>query len=120
MTNMLREGAAWLTKQLLENASDPITYSRGSVSLTLCATIGSTSFDSEQADGTITRFESRDYILQAQEAAKLLETLGLPEDGDLINDGVNTYEALALTGAQPFRHSDRHRTIIRVHTKQIG
>ena len=117
MSNMLRDGATWLTKQLLDNASDPITYSRGAVSLTMCATIGNTAFDSEQADGSMIRFESRDYIF---EAAKLVPLLGLPQDGDLIHDGDHTYELLALNGAQPFRYSDRHRTLLRVHTKQVS
>ena len=115
--NMLSEGATWLKTQLLENASDPITYSRGAITMSLCATIGTTAWDSEQADGSMIRFESRDYIL---EAAKLVPLIGLPQDGDLIHDGKHTYEVLALNGTQPFRYSDRHRTIIRVHTKQIG
>lgn len=117
MTNMLKEGAAWLNKQIADHARDPITYSRGAVSLTLYATIGNTAFDSEQADGSMIRYESRDYVI---EAAKLVPLLGLPQDGDLIHDGDHTYELLSLNGAQPFRYSDRHRTIIRVHTKQIG
>lgn len=115
--NMLRNGAAWLTRQIADNASDPITYSRGSVSLSIQATKGTTSFDSEQADGSMIRFESIDYLI---EAATLIPTMGLPQDGDLIHDRDHTYELLALNGAQPFRYSDRHRTILRVHTKQIG
>ena len=117
MTNMLSEGAAWLNKQLLDNASDLITYSRGAITMSLCATIGSTAWDSEQADGSMIRFESRDYMI---EAAKLVPLLGLPQDGDIIHDGKQTYEVLAMNGTQPFRYSDRHRTILRVHTKQIG
>ena len=114
---MLRDGAAWLTRQIANHASDPITYSRGAVSLSITATKGTTSFDSEQSDGSMIRFESIDYLI---EAATLTPTMGLPQDGDLIHDGDHTYELLALNGAQPFRYSDRHRTIIRVHTKQIG
>lgn len=117
MSNMLSQGAAWMAGQLLANASDPITISRGAITLALQAMIGSTSFDSVESDGSITRFESKDFIV---EAAKLVGTIGLPQDGDLINDGKHSYEALALTGEQPFRYSDRHRTLIRIHTKQVG
>ena len=117
MTNMLSDGSAWLVQQMMDHASDSITYSRGAVTVPMQATIGSTAFDSEQADGSMIRFESRDYIV---EAAKLVPLMGLPQDGDLINDGKHTYEALALNGSQPFRYSDRHRTLLRIHTKQIG
>ena len=114
---MLRDGAAWLARQMVDTASDPVSYSRESVSLSIQATKGSTSFDSEQADGSMIRFESIDWLI---EAATLLPVMGLPRDGDLIHDGEHTYELLALTGVQPFRYSDRHQTILRVHTKQIG
>lgn len=115
--NMLRQGAIWLARQMIDNASDPITYSRDAVSLSIQAVKGTTSFDSEQADGSMIRFEAIDFLI---EAATLLPSMGLPQDGDLIHDGEHTYELLALSGVQPFRYSDRHRTIIRVHTKQIG
>lgn len=117
MTNMLSEGSAWLVGQLVDNASDPVTYSRAPITLTCSAMKGTTSFDSEQADGSMIRFESLDYIFKASEFVPLL---GLPQGGDLIYDGTHIYEVLAINGSQPFRYSDRHRTLIRIHTKQIG
>jgi hypothetical protein len=115
--NMLRDGAAWLARQMIDSASDPVTYSRDSVSLSIQATKGTTSFDSEQADGSMIRFEAIDFLITA---STLIPSMGLPQDGDQIHDGEHTYELLALSGVQPFRYSDRHRTILRVHTKQIG
>jgi hypothetical protein len=115
--NMLRDGAAWLAQQIDDHATDPVTYSRDSVSLSIQATKGSNSFDSEQADGSMIRFESVDFLITA---STLVPLMGLPQDGDLIHDGEHTYELLALSGVQPFRYSDRHRTKLRVHTKQIG
>jgi hypothetical protein len=117
MGNMLSTGADWIAGKLIDSASDPVTYSRDSVSFNIDATKGSTAFDSDQGDGGFVRFESQDFIFKA---SQLFDRIGLPKDGDLIHDGTHNYEVLALSGAQPFRYCDRHRTLIRVHTKQIG
>ena len=106
----------FISAKLLEHASDPITYSRGSVTFTMKATPGSTPFESSQSDGGVLRFESKDFIVQAS-AFQLLDE---PKDGDKINDGAHDYEVLALSGEAPFRYCDRHRTLMRIHTKQIS
>lgn len=46
MANILQAGAMWLAGQLNDHASDPIVYSRASVSLTLNAVLGQTQFES--------------------------------------------------------------------------
>lgn len=117
MANLLKTGANWLAEQMLSHASDCITYTRDAVSIDMQATVGSTAFESDQGDGGFVRFESKDFIFQAK---KLVDRIGLPKDGDTIHDGQHTYEVLSLSGSQPFRYCDRHRTLIRVHTKQIG
>jgi len=115
MANMLQAGAMWLAGQLNDHASDPIVYSRASVSLTLNAVLGQTQFESDSGDGLVTRFESRDFIVDYA----CLARLGDPQDGDLIQLGNQTFEVLTLSGAQPFRFADRHRIKIRIHTKEI-
>jgi hypothetical protein len=107
MTNMLRDGANWLAQQMGEHASDPIVYSRASVSLTMRATLGQTQF--------VTRYESRDFIVDFA----CMGRLGEPLDGDLIQLGDQQFEVLSISGEQPYRFVDRHRVQIRIHTKEI-
>jgi len=115
MTNMLRDGANWLAQQMGEHASDPIVYSRASVSLTMRATLGQTQFESIANDGSMTRYESRDFIVDYA----CMGRLGEPLDGDLIQLGDQQFEVLSISGEQPYRFVDRHRVQIRIHTKEI-
>lgn len=94
-----------------------ITYSRGTLSATVTATIGETVFESDTEFG-ILRIESRDYLITK---SRLDDAgFGEPQRGDRITetqgDETVTYEVLDRQGAMPFRYCDTSRRRVRVHT----
>lgn len=115
--NMLNTGSQWLAQQLGQHASQCITYSRGGIVLKIDATMGSSTFESQDVDGAIHRVETRDFILT--DVAKFEGRFGKPLEGDQINDGTNNYRVLAPGGEQPYRYAGQHRSMLRIHTKQL-
>lgn len=130
MTDLLRDGLAWLAGQRHDHMSTEVTYHRGAQSVTLRATVGRTPFDVTSDSGVSIRSESRDYIIRTADLV-LGGASSLPLVGDKIHevDGVTTYiyEVLtpgAVTGAQGERdphyvYSDPGRLALRVHTKLV-
>ena len=100
-----------------------VRYSRGSQSVELPATVGSSDFQVETSVGAIETFESRDYIVRAADLV-LADQLITPQRGDTISEtqaGVTyTYEVLAPGAEQCWRWSDPYRVSMRIHTKQVS
>jgi len=122
MGDMLADAAEWLGDVLHTHASRSIAYVRGAESLDLKATIGQTEFGI--ADGmVVTYYQSRDFLILA--ADLILSGLQAePARGDQIQErqadgSVLVYEVMAPSGQQPWRYSDPHRIVMRVHTKQV-
>lgn len=97
-----------------------VTYSRGTLSATVIATIGETIFESDTEFGVL-RIESRDYLITK---SRLDDAgFGEPQRGDRITetqgDEVVTYEVLDRPGAMPFRYCDSGRARVRVHTTKV-
>lgn len=66
MTDLLDEGMAWLSEQMQNFASQPVTYVRGDLSVSVQATIGRTEFETVDAYGVVQRVVSRDYLFPAE------------------------------------------------------
>jgi len=115
--NMLQAGSQWLAQQLGQHASDCITYSRGAVTLKIDATRGTSTFESEDVDGAIHRVETQDFLIT--DVSKFESRFGTPQDGDQVNDGKSNYRVLAPGGEKPYRYSGQHRTVLRIHSKQL-
>lgn len=123
MTDLLERGAAWLDDQRKRHLARKVAYLRGADQVEVDATIGRTEFEQADEYGVIHRTESRDYLVSAADLV-LGGVVELPKAGDRIRetDGEQLliYEVLAPGGEPPWRWSDRHRRMLRIHTKYVG
>jgi hypothetical protein len=115
MADMLQTGVTYLLAALSAHASRSVTYRRGATSATINATLGSTAFEEIASDGSVMRFESRDYIVSTP---TISTALGSPQVGDYIDDGDIRYEVLPVTTQQSFKYLDPFRLGLRIHTKK--
>lgn len=120
MPDLMQTGASWLVSQLATNASQSITYRRGSHSTatTIAATKCPVRSEQDREFG-ILRIGSCDWIIKAS----LLVIGGVtvePQKNDVIveSDG-QEWQVLAENGEDCFRPFDPHRTAFRIHTKRI-
>ena len=122
MTDMLRDGQAWLAEKLKTHASRLVTYQRDDAEAELPATIGRSFYEQDDGEGIVTRSQVRDFLIDT--ADLLLSPIGsLPKRGDWIletEDGTTfTYEVMSLGGEPAWRYSDPFRLKLRIHTKLI-
>ena len=118
MSDLLAQGAAWLTAQRRASASQTVTYSRGVATVSLSAAIGSSAFSLDNGNVVLT-IESRDYLFAAADLI-LGGVQVTPLAGDRITEADGqVYEVLPMAGEPAWRHSDRQRTSLRVHTRQV-
>ena len=117
--NILAGASNWLADMVARHASSPVVYSRGLDRIALNAASGKTPFEQTNADGIMTQFVSRDFIVKASDLC-----LGggeiLPAPGDRIEETVGAttrvFEVLSLAGAP---HYTLAGAMIRIHTKQV-
>jgi hypothetical protein len=115
--NLLRFGSEWLAKQMGQHTSQCVTYSRGAVTLKIDATRGTSTFDSQDIDGAIHRVDTQDFLIT--DVDKFLARFGEPKDGDQIHDGTTEFRVLSPGSEKPYRYSGQHRTVLRIHSKQL-
>jgi hypothetical protein len=124
MTNLLQSGQEWLANQLKVHASSEVTYQRGLNQVQVQAVIGRTLLKLEDGYGGVhMEWTDRDFLITPSEL--ILAGLPiLPERGDIIRETENgttyLYEVMAPGNEPPWRWSDPHRQLFRIHTKQIG
>lgn len=123
MANLLQTGSDWLEGMRDSYASQSITYSRGSDTVTLNATFGKTDYEVDDEYGVRVKGETTDFLLLADELV-LDGTKELPDRGDRISVVRNAvsivYEVVPLSGQGCYRFSDSFGKTLRIHTKQIG
>ncbi len=123
MADVLEKGLAWLDAMNRLHRSVPVTYRRDGRSVTLPATVGKTSFHYARDAGPFESFESRDYIVAANDLALDGQPF-LPRPGDRIVEAeggmVFLYEVMSLEDEPPFRWCDPYRRTLRIHTKYVG
>jgi len=122
VTDVLKQGQAWLADQLTTHASRSVVYRRGELGAELVATVGKSHYQQDDGNGVITRSQVRDFLIDTQ--SLLLSIIGtLPRRGDKIveidGDQTFVFEVMALGGDPPWRYSDPFRLKLRIHTKQI-
>ena len=117
MADLLKTGSTWLNGQRHENMAATVAYTRDAVPVNISATVGSTEFVRDEADGLMESYEMRDYLIRASDLLAGFPTNGLPTSGDTITDDGYIYEVMAADGAPCYRWSDRHHTVLRIHTK---
>ena len=123
MADLLQKGMAWLEAQRTKFMTQPVIYQRGTDSVEVAATIGTTTFQVDDGDGAMLRIESRDYLILAADLV-IGETPVLPKRGDRIRETsgsqVFTYEVMAPGDEPCWRWSDGYRQTLRIHTKQTN
>lgn len=127
MVNLIGDGMAWLAGQLADNCSVAVVYSRVNVATTLSvttyaslgrnpiATVGAAS------EALLVDVSEMDFLIRV--ADLILDGSAVePQRGDRIavtlNGVARVYEVNYQGSDQPFSY-DPHRTLYRIHTKQI-
>lgn len=125
MADLLQTGLAWLSGQLRANASQTVTYARGASSVTVQAVYGQKLLKLDDGRGGI-RMEwvDMDFLIDANDLTfDGGVTWVTPQRGDLIAATVNgeaqTFEVRPYGSDAPWRWSDPHQTMYRIHTKQV-
>lgn len=120
MTDLLAEGAQFLTDTRTAHMSKEVTFApQLGAPVTVVAAIGSTRFQvTTDQPNSYQEVESRDFIV----AAGALATD--PAKGDLIKEPVGDgtrvrVHAVSCPGDGPVFKPDAHRTCIRIHTKYL-
>lgn len=124
-TNLLKQGLAFLTQQMTEYASEPITYRRGASSVDVQAVVGRKLLRVEDADGGI-RVELTDLDVCIPMDAFSFNGVDRiePARGDLIEltlpYDVQTFEVLPVGNEPAWRWADPiGQTMVRIHAKHI-
>ena len=123
MSDMLAAGLAWLTQQLTEFASQTVVYARGANQVSVPATFGAKLLKLQGPDGGIRmQWTDMDFLI----ASAYLNFNGqpiIPQRGDFIYitqpPVVQCFEVLPYLDEAPWRWSDPHRTMLRIHTKHV-
>lgn len=122
MANLLRDGMDWLTGKLIEHAGESITYSRGRSSVSITATVGKTLLKLADEYGTRVEWADQDFLIRAADLVLDGEAVE-PQRGDTVRwaRGGTTYvfEVLAPGNEPAWRWADEHRTMYRVHAKEV-
>lgn len=123
MTNLLETASQWLSGQLDDNASSDVEYRRGSLSVSVVAGKGRTSFDAVDSSGVVTNVESRDFIITA-ETIVLDGIVVLPRVGDWIveqnGDELHAYEVIRFGTEQHYRACDPYGHKLRIPRNTLG
>lgn len=102
-------------------AGVPVTYRRGSDSVTLSAVVGQTPVEREDGAGTTVRSVVRDYLIDAADLVLSGQHV-TPQRGDRIEEASgHVYEVMpAISKSElPWRYSGPGRDVYRVHTRLI-
>jgi hypothetical protein len=124
MADMLQAGQEWLANQLKTHASNTVVYVRGANQVSVSATIGRTLMKLDDGYGGIRmQWTDRDFLIAPLDLI-IAGSAITPERGDTILETVGTkvytYEVNAPGGEPAWRWSDPHRSLYRIHTKEIG
>jgi hypothetical protein len=108
-----KKGVEFLSKQLLDNASDPITISRGGVTLYEGdAVVAKSEFEDVDREGRRVNVYVVDFIIPGDSGYE-------PDRGDLVtyNDGAYSVRPL---GKEIWRWDDPYKEMMRIHAQLIG
>lgn len=123
MADLLEQGSAFLDDQRHRHMTRTVVYRRGTDEVELSATIGRTVFEQADDRGLVSRIESRDFLVRAEDLV-LAGTPVLPKAGDHVREPQDgrtfVYEVMAPGREPPFRYSDPYRRTLRIHTKHVA
>jgi len=114
MSDLLAQGAAWLTSQQRSFCSTWIEYRRGDESFLAPATAGKTDYEIQDESGLRIGGVITDFIIASDDLGQD------PAVGDIIIANERKYEVLDLGADGAWRWSDPYMSAYRIHTKDIG
>jgi len=122
MADLLQRASAWLEDQRTKHLTQSVVYQRGTDTIEVLATIGSTVFQIDDGAGGVLRIEARDYLISAADLV-LAGNPVVPQRGDQIRETqgrqVFVYEVIRPGDEPCWRWSDAYRQTLRIHTKQV-
>jgi hypothetical protein len=122
MTDMLRDGVAWLHDQRKQRMASTVTYQRGNDSVDLKATRGETQIDEASGDAEV-HGAMADWLITPGDL-DFGSGVVRPKRGDTITDVHNgvtkVYEVMPVLSGEVWRFSDPHGEAIRIHTKRTS
>lgn len=123
MGDLLKDGLGWLEDQRAIHLAHEVAYSRDGNSVTLDATVGRTQFEQQDEFGRVIRYQSRDYLIAAEDLI-LGGNQVEPAEGDGIRETIggqtHVYRVMSPGDEPPFRWSDPYRKTFRIHTKLVA
>ena len=122
MSNVLKNGLAWLTGQLRSHASETVTYARGYDSVDVPAVFGRKLLRIADETGIRVEWTDMDFLIAAEDLAIDGERLE-PQRGDIVHIDMpydtQSFEVMPF-GSEPAWHwADPHQTMYRIHAKHI-
>jgi hypothetical protein len=114
---MLNDGATWLAETLAENASQTVTYRRGSSSASVSAVIGRIDLGfSPVVSGVAVQRDQLDFIIRVADL-ELGGSAVEPQLNDTIDYGGRRYAVLRPDDQTPAFERDLDGLTFRIHTK---
>lgn len=123
MSNEFATEAANLIADIKDGFATTVTYTRPSNSKTasLSAGVGSTPTEQPDNNGIFEKVEYRDWIVAAADLTFTDGTSFLPARKDTIATTTSTYEVIGIgPDGPPYEYSDRHETIVRIHSQKVA
>jgi hypothetical protein len=122
LSNVLKNGLAWLTGQLRDHASETVTYARGYDSVDVPAVFGRKLLRIADETGIRVEWTDMDFLIAADDLVIGGERIE-PQRGDIIY-AVDPYDSIAFEvmpyGDEPaWRWADPHKSMLRIHAKHI-
>lgn len=118
MSDLLEQGAAFLTAQLQLFASQPVKYQRGSGEIhDVTGSFGKTGVEVDGQSGFFVRSHITDFLVPVESFPSALE---LPQADDSITtkDG-RKFIVKEIPGEGESRYSDAYRTQFRIHIEEV-
>lgn len=107
----------------MQVAGVPVTYQRGSHSLSFNAVPTEERYTVPDEQGILSEIHSRDYLVEAVKLAKG-GTVFEPRAGDRIKEQIEgqwlTFEVFPVDRQRCFRYRDAGRQLLRIHTKRVA
>lgn len=122
MANRFDSAIDRLSTRLKGSAGVIVTYCRGDASVELTASVGQTPYEQTDENGIVTRFELRDFLVDASDLVLEGVTI-LPKPGDqvrqVLGDTTHVYETMSLSGMPCYSSSGPSKERLRIHTKLL-
>lgn len=127
MSDFLRSGMEWLAGQLESNCSDNVTYTQGSVSVSVPATYGKKLLQLGAKYDSRLVYSDGDFLINAATIKAAFAAKGAtftsPNRGDLIAatfpDGTTQNHEVSGPPGEPHFQLDPQHLRYRVHTKKV-